>query len=57
MSDTEMAVHLAHAPHDPAAEPGTSEFFLEVAHRIARRVAAAAPAGSRSRVRLIRYAR
>lgn len=30
------------SPHVPAAEPGTPDFFLEVAHRIGRRVAAAA---------------
>ncbi|HEX8375831.1 MAG TPA: lanthionine synthetase LanC family protein, partial [Geminicoccaceae bacterium] len=33
---------LRHTPHVPAAEPGTAEFFLEVALRIGRRVAAAA---------------
>jgi len=33
---------MEHSPHVPAAEPGTPEFFLEVAHRIGRRVAAAA---------------
>jgi lantibiotic modifying enzyme len=33
---------MQHSPHVPAAEPGTAEFFLEVAHRIGRRVAAAA---------------
>src|ERR1700756_4215217 len=30
------------SPHEPAAEPGTPDFFLEVPHRIGRRVAAAA---------------
>lgn len=30
------------SPHVPAAEPGTAEFFLEVAQRIGRRVAAEA---------------
>src|SRR6185436_1887310 len=33
---------LQHSPHVPAAEPGTAEFFLEVALRIGRRVAEAA---------------
>jgi len=33
---------MEHSPHVPAAEPGTAEFFLEVAQRIGRRVAAAA---------------
>ena len=33
---------MQHSPHVPAAEPGTAEFFLEVALRIGRRVAAAA---------------
>jgi len=33
---------MQHSPHVPAAEPGTAEFFLEVAQRIGRRVAAAA---------------
>ncbi|HEX6748923.1 MAG TPA: lanthionine synthetase LanC family protein [Longimicrobium sp.] len=33
---------MEHSPHVPAAEPGTQAFFLEVAERIGRRVAAAA---------------
>lgn len=33
---------MQHSPHVPAAEPGTAEFFLEVALRVGRRVAAAA---------------
>ncbi|HEV7590229.1 MAG TPA: lanthionine synthetase LanC family protein [Longimicrobium sp.] len=33
---------MQHSPHVPAAEPGTAEFFLEVALRIGRRVADAA---------------
>lgn len=33
---------MQHSPHVPAAEPGTAEFFQEVALRIGRRVAAAA---------------
>ncbi|HVG46275.1 MAG TPA: lanthionine synthetase LanC family protein [Longimicrobium sp.] len=33
---------MQHSPHVPAAEPGTPEFFLEVALRIGRRVADAA---------------
>ena len=33
---------MQHTPHVPAAEPGTAEFFLEVALRIGRRVADAA---------------
>jgi hypothetical protein len=33
---------MEHSPHVPAAEPGTAEFFLEVAQRIGRRIAAAA---------------
>jgi len=42
MSDTAAGVRLVHEPHHPSAEPGTPEFFLEVAQHIARRVAAAA---------------
>jgi hypothetical protein len=42
MSETETDVRLAHEPHEPVAEPGTPEFFLEVAEHIARRVAAGA---------------
>jgi hypothetical protein len=33
---------MEHTPHVPAAQPGTPDFFLEVAARIAARVAAAA---------------
>ena len=33
---------MEHTPHTPAAQPGTAEFFLEVAEHIGRRVARAA---------------
>ena len=33
---------MEHTPHTPAAQPGTAEFFLEVAEQIGRRVARAA---------------
>jgi len=33
---------MVHAPHEPSAEPGTPDFFLEVASRIGARIAAAA---------------
>ena len=33
---------LEHTPHTPAAEPGTPDFFLEVARRFGERLAAAA---------------
>ncbi|HYW05661.1 MAG TPA: lanthionine synthetase LanC family protein [Longimicrobium sp.] len=33
---------MIHAPHEPTSEPGTPDFFLEVAGRIGARIAAAA---------------
>ncbi|HEX8431104.1 MAG TPA: lanthionine synthetase LanC family protein [Longimicrobium sp.] len=33
---------MIHTPHEPTAEPGTPDFFLEVASRIGARIAAAA---------------